>query len=208
MTRIGITADIRQVERLGKDYATAAEVGMRRLVERGEQIVREEAPKVTRNLIQGVSSDVRATRAGLRGEIVITARTGRLGQRQGTLHLGSGWHWHKGELVYESVPVTLRAVPSFNYPQAVAEGTGLYGPNRSLIRPKKAKALLVPVSSVPMLNGKVRPYVEADGKLYVMRRSMKGRKPDPYHERAAHRLGREAQPIFDRALKDLVGGKP
>ena len=41
MPQIRLTADIRQVERLGQDYAAAAEVGMRRLVERGEQLVRE-----------------------------------------------------------------------------------------------------------------------------------------------------------------------
>jgi hypothetical protein len=184
--------------RLGDDYARAAEVGMRRLVERGEQLVREEAPKVTRNLIQGVSSEVKVGRATLRGEIIITARSGRLGARAGVLHLPNG----------KTKSVTLRAVPSFNYPEAVARGTGVYGPEHTPIRPKKASVLLVPVSGVPTLNGKAESYVEADGKLYVMRRSIQGRRPNPYDERAARRLESEAQPIFDRAIREKVGGRP
>ena len=198
MPQIRLTADIRQVERLGQDYAAAAEVGMRRLVERGEQLVREEAPKVTRNLIQGVSSDVKVGRGTLRGEIIITARTGRQGRREGVLHRPSG----------KTKKVSLRAVPAFNYPEAVAKGTGVYGPKHSLIRPRKARALLVPVESVPTLNGKPQSYIEADGKLYVMRRSMKGNKPNPYDERAARRLEGEAQPIFNRAISDKLGGTP
>jgi hypothetical protein len=198
MPQIRITADVRQVERLGDDYGNAAEVGMRRLVERGEQLVREEAPKVTRNLIQGVSSDVKVGRGSLRGEIIITARTGRVGRRDGVLHRPGG----------TTKKVSLRAVPAFNYPEAVAKGTGIYGPEHSLIRPRKARALLVPVRSVPTLNGKPVSYIEADGRLYVMRRSMKGTKPNPYDERAARRLESEAQAIYDRAIRDKVGGQP
>ena len=70
--------------------------------------------------------------------------------------------------------------------------------------PKKAKGLLVPVDGVP--SGE--PYIVADGQVYVVRRSIKGRRPNPYHERAGRRLEVEAQPIFDRALKDHVGGQP
>jgi hypothetical protein len=99
-------------------------------------------------------------------------------------------------------------VPSFNYPEVVATGTGEYGPKGVAIRPKKAKALLVPVDSVPMLNGKLAPYIESDGKLYVMRRFMKGMKPNKYDERSAARLAQEAPGIFDSAIKRFVGGQP
>jgi hypothetical protein len=208
MSQRHLTADIKQVIRLGDDYAKAAEVGMRQVAERGEQITRAEVPEVTRNLKQGVSSDVTKRGGLLQGEIIVTARSGRLGQRKGTLHLGSGFKWHKGELVYESVPITLSAVPAFNYAEAVATGTGIYGPKGVAIKPKKSKVLLIPVTSVPTLNGKVAPYIESDGKLYVMRRSMKGRKPDRYDERAARRLGEEAPGIFDNALNQFVGGQP
>lgn len=192
-----VTTDIGQVMRLGDDYWRAAEVGTRRLAERGEQLVREEAPKRTTNLIQGVSSEVTVGRGQIRGEIVITARSGRRGRREGVLHRPSG----------KTKKVTLRAVPAFNYPQAVAEGTGVYstggvfGP-QPVIRPKKGKALLVPVSGPP--SGE--PYIVADGQVYVMRRYIKGMRPNPYHERAGARLAAEAQPIYDRAVRDFVGG--
>jgi hypothetical protein len=198
-----VTADLGQVQRLGDDYRRAARVGVFRLAERGEQLVREEAPEETRNLKQGVSSEVKGGRTSkslgeIRGEIIVTARTGRLGRREATLHGPDG----------STKKVSLRAVPSFNYPQAVAEGTGEFGPNKARIKPRKAKALLVPVNNPPTIDGKPASYIEADGKLYVMRRSMKGMKPNPYHERAGRRLEAEAQPIFDRALREYMGGKP
>jgi hypothetical protein len=114
------------------------------------------------------------------------------------LHLSSG----------KDKKVTLRAVPAFNYPEAVATGTGVYGPKGGVIRPKKAKALLVPVDSVPLLNGRVAPYIESEGQIYVMRRSMKGMQPNRYDERAANRLSQEAPGIFDSAIKTYVGGQP
>lgn len=194
-----ITVDARQVKELGEQFGEAAEVGLRRTLERGEQLVREEAPEQTRNLKQGVTSDVLGWRAGmLTGEIVATARTGRRGRRAATLHLPSG----------KTKKVTLRAVPEFNYAGAVALGTGVFSPNKAAITPRKAKALLVPVASAPTLNGKPVAYITADGQMYVMRRSMKGAKPNPYHERAGRRLDAEARPIFDRALRDFVGGEP
>ena len=198
-----VTTDIGQVMRLGDDYRRAARVGVFRLAERGEQLVREEAPEETRNLKQGVSSEVKGGRTSkslgeIRGEIIVTARTGRLGRRDATLHRADG----------STKKVSLRAVPAFNYPEAVAVGTGEYGPNKARIRPKKAKALLVPVNTPPTIDGKPASYIEADGKLFVTRRSLKGTKPNPYHERAGGRLTVEAQPIFDRALREYVGGKP
>jgi hypothetical protein len=203
MTQIRITADTRQVERLGKNYAGAAAVGMGRLVERGEQLVRDEAPKRTRNLIQGVSSDVKVLGGGsVRGEIIITARSGRRDERTGTLHLPGG----------KTREVRLRPVPAFNYPQAVAEGTGVYatggefGP-KPVVSPKAAKVLLIPVDGVPTLNGKPESYITADGQTYVLRRWTRGMKPNPYHERAARRLEPEAGPIFGRALQDVIGGR-
>jgi hypothetical protein len=198
MSRLTVAANISEVERLGEDYQLAAEVGMRRLVERGEQVVREEVPKQTNNLMQGVSSDVKVKRGGmLTGEIVITARSGRLGRRGATLHLSSG----------KTRQVSLRAVPAFNYAEAVAKGTGVYGPRGVPITPKKAKVLLIPVNNVPTLDGKTEPYIESDGRLYILRRSMKGMKPNPYDERAARRLEQEAPAIFDSAVKQFVGGQ-
>ena len=196
MSRVSITADIGEVLRLGDEYRLGAEVGLRRVTERGEQLVREEAPEKTRNLKQGVSSEVKSRGGMLQGEIVVTARAGRLGRREATLHLSSG----------KTKKVSLRAVPSFNYPESVATGTGVYGPKGAVIRPKKAKALLVPVASVPSLNGRPEAYVEIDEQLFVMRRFVKGTRPNRYDERAARRLEGEAQAIFNRALGDFAGG--
>lgn len=192
MSNIKITADISQVLSLGGAYARAREIGVRRLTERGEQLVRAEAPEVTRNLKQGVSSEVKVGPGLLRGEVIVTARTGRLGRRKATLHLASG----------KTKQITLRAVPAFNYPEAVATGTGIYGPNKTPITPKKASVLLVPVNSIPTLDGKAASYIEADGKIYVVRRSIKGTRPNPYDRRAAARLESEAAAIYNRALAD------
>jgi len=196
MAQVRVKVDILQVLNLGENYRKAAEVGLRRLTERGEQLVRAEAPKVTHNLEQGVSSDVKVGRV-MRGEIIVSARSGRRGQRKATLHLASG----------KTKQITLRAQPAFDYAEAVARGTGTFGPTGAAITPKKARALLVPVTSVPTLNGKPVPYISDGGQLFIMRRSMKGRKANPFDERAARRLEPEVQPIFDRALGEFMGGK-
>jgi len=201
MAQVTVKADILQVLNLGDNYRRAAEVGLRRLTERGEQLVRAEVPKVTHNLEQGVSSDVKVGRV-MRGDIIVSARTGRKARRKATLHLPSG----------KTKEVTLRATPAYDYAEAVATGTGVYstggafGPQQ-VIRPKKAKALLVPVTSVPTLNGRPVPYISDGSQLFIMRRFMKGRKPNLFDQRAAARLDNEVQPIFDRALGEFMGGK-
>lgn len=191
-----ISVNIADVLALGDDFRGAAGVGVRRATLRGEQLVRFETPKVTHNLEQGVSSEVTVGANRLRGEVIVTARTGRVGRREATLHLPSG----------QTRQVTLRAVPPFNYAEAVAKGTGLLGPNRTAIRPKKAGVLLIPVTTVPTVNGKQEAFIVSDGKMYVMRSSAKGRRPNPYDQRAAARLESEVQPIFDRAIGEALEG--
>lgn len=205
MSKTTLKVDVTQVLTLGDDLRRAKETGVRRVTERAEQLVREEAPEakdkaatgVGGNLKQGVSSDVQVGRNGARGEVIVTARSGRLDRRDATVHLPSG----------KTKKVKLRAVPSFNYPEAVAKGTGEFGPKRARIRPKKAKALLVPVSSPPTINGKPATYITSGGQTFVMRRSIRGMKPNPYDERAAKRLEQEAQPIFDKVLDTALEGK-
>jgi hypothetical protein len=97
--------------------------------------------------------------------------------------------------------VTLRAVPSYNYPEVVAKG------KPAQLHPKKARVFLIPVTSVPTLAGKVESYIESDGKTYILRRSLKAVKPNPYDQRAAVRLEKEAPGIFDSAIKQFVGGQ-
>ncbi|MBD0370325.1 MAG: hypothetical protein ICV60_05780 [Pyrinomonadaceae bacterium] len=199
-----ITIDVTEVLTLGDDVVRAKEIGVRQVTERAEQIVCEEAPEakdkaatgIGGNLKQGVTSDVKVGKNGARGEVIVTARSGRLDRREATLHLPSG----------KTKKVTLRAVPSFNYAEAVATGTGEYGPKRARIRPKKAKALLVPVTSPATINGKPEAYIVSGGQTFVMRRSLKGMKPNPYDERAARRLEREAPQIFDNVVNGVMEG--
>ena len=197
MSDVKITADTREVERLGENFHAAAEVGLRRVTERGEQILRREVPKVTHNLEQGVSSEVVTNAKLLQGNLIVSARSGRLGPRRGTVHLASG----------KTKQVTLRGQPSFNYAEAVARGTGIYGPHHTEIIPARGQALLIPVQSVPSLNGKPEAYIEVGGQKFIVRRSIKGKKANPYHERAAKRLEAEAQPIFNKALETFDQAK-
>jgi hypothetical protein len=189
-----IKVDLKDVENLGAEFREVAEVGLRRTVERGERLLREEVPKVTHNLEQGVSSDVDAS--ALRGDLIVSARSGRVGVEGGLLHLANG----------QTREVTLRARPAYDYARAVAKGTGVYSIDHEIgptpvIRPTSAKALLVPVDTVPTLNGKTLSYIESNGQKYIVRKYIKGRKPDPYDERAANRLESEVDAIFDRVVQ-------
>lgn len=192
MTRI--KADVSQVKALGEDTRQATIVGLRRVTERGEQLTRDEAPRDSGNLKQGISSDVKVTPRLLRGEINAAARSrGRSGGA--VLHLPSG----------KTRKVSLKAVPAYDYAEAVAGGTGMFGPRKAVIKPRRGKALLIPVESVPIdaKTGKPEAYIDAAGKFFILRRSMKGMKPNPFDERAAQRLSVEAQSIMDRALENL-----
>ena len=119
-----------------------------------------------------------------------------MGVEQGELHLPSG----------ATREITLRAQPAYDYARAVAEGTGVYatggvfGP-QPVIRPRVAKALLIPVGAVPPpVNGKPQSYITSNGKIYILRRYQRGRRPDAYHVRAAQRLEVEVPAIFDRVV--------
>jgi hypothetical protein len=189
-----IKVDLKDVENLGEQFREMAEVGLHRVAERGERLLREEVPKVTHNLEQGVSSDVDAS--ALKAELLVSARAGRVGVEGAELHLPSG----------ATREISLRSQPAYDYARAVAEGTGVYatggvfGP-QPFIKPREAKALLIPVSSVPVaVNGKPQAYITSNGKIYVLRRYSRGRKPDPYHIRAANRLEPEIPEIFDRVV--------
>jgi hypothetical protein len=199
MADIKIKIDERALKELGHDVEVAEEVGLRRVLERGEQLLREEIPKVTHNLAQGVSSHVEPrTRKGmLEGALVISARRGRTGARTATIHEASG----------KTKTVSLKGQDTFDYAEAVAHGTGIYGPAGVAISPSKGKALLIPVSAPPTLNGKPQGYVDIGGQIFIVRKSMKGMRANPYDERAGTRLGNEAPAIFDRALADVRSGE-
>ena len=208
--QIKITVDKSQVENFAGDFREMAEVGLRRIAERGTVLLRREVPKVTHNLEQGVSVEINAsgravasklgryleTSAPLKAEFIVSARSGRTGVEGGLLHLPSG----------ATREVTLRPQPAHDYARDVAEGTGVYntggvfGP-QPYIRPRSAQALLIPVGAVPPgINGKPQAYITSNGKIYILRRWSRGRKANPYHERAAAQLETDAPAIWDRVV--------
>jgi hypothetical protein len=197
-----INVDIKQVETLGFDFRQMAEVGLRRTVERGEQLLREEVPKKTHNLEQGVSSDVDVS--ALRGDLIVSARSGRVGIEGALLHEASG----------KTKEISLRPQPAFDYAEAVARGTGIYGPRGAVITPKSGKALLIPIDGPPVslggkvvqgkrtvtLSGQQESYITSGGKTFIVRRFSKGMKPNQYDVRAAQRLEAEVQAIWERVV--------
>jgi hypothetical protein len=190
MAEAKITADTRQVETLGFDFRRMEEVGLRRVAERGTVLLREEVPKVTHNLQQGISSDVDVS--ALRANLIVAARAGRVGVEGALLHLPSG----------ATREISLRARPAYDYARAVARGTGVYrtdgefGP-QEVIKPRKARALLIPVNAVPPGES----YITSGSQIFILRRYSKGRKPNPYDVRAAQRLEGEVPLIFDRVVE-------
>jgi hypothetical protein len=191
MADIKIKVDKSQVENLGFDFHQMAIAGLHRVVEVGERFLREEVPKVTHNLSQGISSTV--DDANLKAELSVSARTGRLGVEGGLLHLPGGG----------TREIQLRGRPAFDYAEAVARGTGIYGPSGQVIRPRTAKGLLIPIGAgeTPVDNrGKPAAFIESGGQRFIVRRFTKGRKADPYDVRAADRLEKVAPAVFDEVI--------
>jgi hypothetical protein len=178
-----LVANTRELVLLAEDMRKAKRQMLGRLAERGYQLLREEVPKVTRNLMQGVAPP-EVDYEKLVAVLTVSARSARVGSQTGTVIGADG---------KEKKKVTLRGRPAFNYAAAVAEG-------RPAIRPRKARALLIPVPSAP--NGE--SYMIAGGQIYVFRTSAKEQKPNPYHERAAARLEGESAKIGESVLAKFV----
>lgn len=187
---VNIKVDTKQVERLGFDLQRMAVAGLHRVVEIGERYLREEVPKKTHNLSEGISSTVDA--ANLKAELSVSARSGRVGVEGGLLHLPGG----------KTREITLRARPAFDYAEAVARGTGVYrtgegfGPH-PYIQPRTAKALLIPVDAVPLKES----YITSGGQTFILRKFMRGMKPNPYDVRAAERLEQVAPAVFNEVVE-------
>jgi len=170
--------DLSGIEELRRELKQFKRVAIGRLGERGYQLLRAEVPKVTRNLMQGVSPpEIKGNRATL----TVTARSARRGARQATLHLKSG----------KTKQIKLRPTAAFNYPEVVATG-------RPAMTARRAKVLIIPVPSPPSGES----YIEADGQFYVMRKTAKAVKPNPYDERAARRLEGEAVYIVEAVARE------
>lgn len=82
----------------------------------------------------------------------------------------------KVELVFRPEGPTVRVGTNVRYARWVHDGTGIYGPKRTLIRPKRAKALVFRSKLYGQKSGKFR------GKVVV--KSVKGMRPNPFLAKA------------------------
>lgn len=174
--------DLTALEELARDIEQFKRESLGKLTERGTEIVREEVPKKTHRLESGVSSDVDYEK-GI-GEIIVSAESDRRGARTATLHLKDG----------TTKSVKLRPTKAYNYAEVVARGN-----KDATLVPKKAKAFLIPVSSAPS-DGE---YITDGTDIFVVRRSRKGQKANPYDERTAKRLEGEAEGIVTNIAQEF-----
>lgn len=187
MPRVEIKIDTEAIAALGETLEAAAQAGLIRVLAQGEQYLRQEAPKRT-GLLRGekgnnsIGSDYRKTGAGFEGEFIVSAIRERRGARQATLHLPSG----------NTKEVSLAPQSQFDYAETVARG-------RKAITPTKAKALLIPVDSPPPGES----YITDGSETFIIRRRAAAVPPNPYDERAAARLEKDVEPIFQKALADF-----
>lgn len=179
-----VEVNVSELEALIGQMPRMKTVMLGRLGERGYQLLRAEVPKVTTNLQQGVAP---AEIKGDTATLTVTARSARRGPRSATVHLPSG----------KTKQITLRATEAYNYARVVALGY------QQKIRPKTARALLVPVAVVPA----GETYIESEGRYFVVRRFAQGRKANPYHDRAAKRLSGEAVQIARASIEKVIDGK-
>lgn len=175
-----IVVNAKDLEILAADMTKAKRQLLGRLAERGYQLLREEVPKKTTNLQQGVASP-EVDYEKLTALLTVSARSARTGGGTAAV-IGADGEKKK--------TVTLRPSPAFNYAEAVARG-------RAAIRPKNGRALLIPVPTAPVGES----YLLAGGQIYIVRRSAAATKPNPFDERAAKRLEGEAEKIGDAVLR-------
>jgi len=180
-----VVVDSKAINELAANIDKAKRQMLGRLGERGYQLLRGEIKDTaydTGNLLQGVAPpDVDYDK--LEAVLVVSARSGQRGPTEAIVFGADG---------KEKKTVTLRPSPAFNYASSVAKG-------RVSISPKHGKALIIPVPTAPTGES----YLIADGKIYVMRRSAKATKPNPFDQRAADRLEKEAPAIGEAVLSKI-----
>ena len=173
-----ITVDLSQIKDFPEDFQRRVIIrGFEDLLDHGVDLLAEEAPKKTGQLRLGMTRG-NTDYSALRGELVAHAERGGTFDRSITVSLKGG----------KTKQVTLRGQPAFDYAQAVAEGTGIYGPRHTPIVPKSGKVLLIPQND----------------NFPIFRRSAKGQKPNPYHERAAAKLEAEAAQRFEAVVASFA----
>jgi len=188
MPNIAVKIDTRALADLGDKLERAALAGLIRTLEVGRSYIKQEAP-VRTGLLSGkrageesVGIEYRQTSFGYEGEFLVFAQSERRPARKAVLHLPSG----------TTKPVSLAPTPEFNYAEAVARG-------RKEIRPRKAKALLIPVNSAPTSES----YITDGAETFIIRPRAAAVKANPYDQRAANRLEKQVEPIFQKSLADF-----
>lgn len=175
-----LKADVSAIENLGKEIDAALVVSIGRLGERGYQLLRKEVPVDTGNLKQGVAPpDI--DEGNLTALLTVSARSARTGG-SATVHYASG----------KTKQIALKPQMSFNYAEVVARG-------RPALKPKAGKALLIEVDGAPSGGS----FITANGKTYVVRKSAKAQKANPYDERAAAQIEKEAEAIVGAVFGEL-----
>lgn len=177
MANVKVTVDASGLNELAENIDKAKRQLIGQLAERGYQLLRREVPVATGNLKQGVATpDV--DYENLTATLTVSARSAR----RATL---TGQIFEKGKPTGKIV--RLKPRPAFNYAEAVARG-------RPEIKPK-GKALLIPINGTPL--GR---YVQIDGQNYIYARKARATKPNPFDQRAAEQLEKEAPKIADAIL--------
>ncbi len=185
MANTEIIVDSKAVDTLAANITEAKRAMIGRLDERGYQLLRDEVPVKFGNLKQGVTAgDV--DYVNLTAKLTVSARSGRTGAGSADV-MGADGKKRK--------TVSLRPQPAYNYAEVVARGN-----KDSTLSPTHAKAFLIPVSSAPSGEG----YLIIGGQIYIVRRTRKGMKANPFDIRAGARLQKEAPAIGEAVLREFV----
>lgn len=184
-----VIVDVTALDELGINLVRAKRALISRLGERGYQLFSEEVPVLSGNLkLKGVRDPIYDFE-NLTATIVVSATRDARGPTIGEVHYPPTKAHPEGH----KKTVTLRPSPAYNYAEAVARG-------RPSISPKNAKALLIPVPTVPIGEA----YILAGGQIYIMRRSAAATAPNPFDERAAMRLDNEKAGIGEAVLSEFL----
>ncbi|MEO8650502.1 MAG: hypothetical protein ABI539_15170 [Acidobacteriota bacterium] len=179
-----VVVDAKAIGVLAADMIRAKRQLLSRLAERGYQLLRKEVPYRTGNLKKGVG-EPEIDYEKLEAMLTVSAARDKTGGGQGKI-IGADGKVKK--------TVDLRPRPAYNYARAVAEGS------KARIKPRSARVLIIPVPTAPSGES----YLLAGGQIYIFRRSAKGMKANPYHERAAASLENEASAIAEAVLRKFV----
>ena len=172
--------DVGAVDEIVQDIDRAKKKILYKLSFEGEEFLRREVPVITGRLQQSISGDV--NESNFIAELSVSARSEAERRRPATLHLND-----------TKKRIMLRPVKSYNYAEVVALGN-----RRARIYPKRAQALLIPVPKRPQTGS----FITSGGRVFIVRPSRRGIRPNRYDLRAAKKLKRRAPRVAARILAE------